>query len=204
MTVIVETPEGIKAGSTIREISFHTELRILPQQGGTYYAVSKGEAVAIDLGDKGKVFAIMRGGWGGVDYGHRIALDALRLDIGQNANTKAVLKPEQYPTFIWFRDIRDPTSAVNAFHVEFYDTRDQKQNFLGRKSRIENRFEELFGNGVRIKEVTVEATDAPVTWGVSEVLPSFGVETRFSEWRKSLRFDDPLSFDRTDFIRGEQ
>src|SRR5689334_19573264 len=61
VTVTVETPEGIKTGSAVREASMYHETSILPDQGGTFYNIAKGQAVAVDLGKRGVLFVLLGG-----------------------------------------------------------------------------------------------------------------------------------------------
>ena len=58
MTVTVETPEGIKTGSAVREVHVRTEPDILPEAATMHFSV-KGEAVVVDLGHGKYLFAVM-------------------------------------------------------------------------------------------------------------------------------------------------
>jgi|AntRauTorcE11897_2_1112592.scaffolds.fasta_scaffold02754_1 hypothetical protein len=53
--VSVETPEGIVTGSAVREVSFSDGIR-LSESGPSIRP--KGEAVVVDLGDRGVLFAL--------------------------------------------------------------------------------------------------------------------------------------------------
>ena len=59
ITVNIETPEGIKSGSTVREISQKRALTAinLPGVGSAPNVI--GEAVVIDLGEKGLLFGLI-------------------------------------------------------------------------------------------------------------------------------------------------
>jgi len=57
VTVEIETPEGIKSGSAVRELSVGTPLINLPDAGNP--GRIRGEAVVIDLGVIGKVFSLL-------------------------------------------------------------------------------------------------------------------------------------------------
>src|SRR4051812_10059597 len=65
MTVTVETPEGIKTGSAVRAVTVHLVPRLSLEVHPTIEV--KGEAVAVDLGRRGVLFALMRGGLRGDD-----------------------------------------------------------------------------------------------------------------------------------------
>lgn len=52
MTVTVETPEGVKTGSAVREVYSRTDPALLVNNG-THTILAKGDAVVIDLGSRG-------------------------------------------------------------------------------------------------------------------------------------------------------
>ncbi len=99
VTVEIETPEGIKIGSAVREVGAYTEPSILPDQGGTSYNITKGEAVVIDLGQRGVVFALL-----GDQHEARVVSRALRLE-----GKLAIDMPSQ--RFVRFRDLNDPKTV---------------------------------------------------------------------------------------------
>ena len=59
VTVEVETPEGIKTGSAVRQIDLKTEKNLIRTSGKGVNARVKGEAVAVDLGERGILFSIL-------------------------------------------------------------------------------------------------------------------------------------------------
>lgn len=59
MTVEVETPEGIKTGSAVREISMVSRPMLLGESNDTHVKFEKGEAVVVDLGQRGVLFATL-------------------------------------------------------------------------------------------------------------------------------------------------
>jgi hypothetical protein len=71
--------------------------------------------------------------------------------------TKVTLDPTDYPVLVTFKDMNDPRSVTPIIESQ-----------LGRiDSRALNRgMEDKFGKDVRLKAVTLEITDEPVTWGV--------------------------------------
>ncbi len=79
MTVTVETPEGLKTGSAVREI---VAIKVHGTKVSGSAKVSKGEAVVVDLGKRGVLFALITGGKFGPDYGHSIVFDAFRFEHG--------------------------------------------------------------------------------------------------------------------------
>ena len=195
MTINVETPEGIKTGSVVREVYVATGPDLLPQAHS--YVRVKGEAVVIDLGPRGLLFAIMRNDTLGVDYGKNVFLSMFGkhgyngsttptgvwhlnvLSLLKSGTTKQ-LEPDYFPILVRFRDINDPKS------VERVDP---------------NNLAATFGEGVKLLGATIEITDEPITTGIEKVLPSWK-DTDFAKWRASLPYGHPLAIDRSDFIKG--
>jgi hypothetical protein len=154
MTISVETPEGIKTGSGVREASYHYEKSILPEQGGAIYAVS-GEAVVVDLGQRGLLFSI-------VDDDAKKIFQLL----SQVQNKTRVIFFEKdliYKRFVMFKDIHDPKSVVLVKGGEF-DI--EKQDYVP-----VDRFKQIFGKGTQIKDVTIAITDEPMVWKIDKYLP---------------------------------
>jgi len=193
MTVTVETPEGIKTGSAVREVAVRRGIALTPESLPSVQ--SKGEAVAVDLGKRGVLFALTS-----YDDYHTV-FSAFGWTSGGTTpegikyfsnlkDARVVLSPENYPVFVTFRDMKDPKTVEMVWQGEFYDER------VGQGARrafriATNRFEELFGKGVKLKEITIEMTDDPVTQTVDEFLPSFREETGFLEWVNKLPYGDP-------------
>jgi hypothetical protein len=204
MTVSVETPEGIKTGSAVREIYFYRTPQLVPDASPWIAGVSKGEAVVVDLGKRGVLFALMRGLVGrDTDYGHDIIPNAFpppdaANDISCCHFTKegvryyrtlkigfTTLDIKEYPEFVRFRDLKDPKTVENVLDMGKIDEH-------GNYTIKADHFEEMFGKGVKLKEITIEVTDAPVTTGIDKYLQWLdGVTanidgTQFTSWRIQL------------------
>ena len=152
MTVTVETPEGIKTGSAVREVTVTHGLALMPQM----HDIPKvnGEAVVVDLGKRGVLFALMKGATLGEDYGADIPVYALG---GRDKKGKAELPPALYPIFVHFKDINDPKTLENVISVS-------SNGRLGDTGNItQDRMDEIFGKGVSLKRVEIESTDEPIT-----------------------------------------
>lgn len=116
VTVTVETPEGIKAGSAVREVGMESQPFKLPDTAPVVMAMVKGEAVVVDLGKRGILFAVT----GGVDD-YNIALNALHLSRPTTSdgirhfrpleNAKAILPIGYTGRLIHFKDINDPKTV---------------------------------------------------------------------------------------------
>lgn len=153
MTVTVETPEGIKTGSAVRQIGQFTDFKIGDVGGGSAGAI--GEAVVVDLGARGKLFALLDG-----DDAYRVVFNAFPFE-GANTpegikyyshlkNAKASLvEKNNIPTMVTFKDLKDPKTVMAV----------DRANLAG-----------VFGTGVKLKDVTIEMTDEPVTWKIDTYL----------------------------------
>ncbi|MCC6598006.1 MAG: hypothetical protein IT559_04380 [Alphaproteobacteria bacterium] len=150
LTVEVETPEGVKTGSAVRQVSNSAsiiKILDLPDVGNP--ANVKGEAVVVDLGERGVLFALIddrsyhelysafptkRGAstvWGILHYNY-LYLWPWR---------KAPVSGRYIPKMVMFEDMNDPKSVKLVSANEL-------------------------GEGMRLKSVTATLTMMPVTWGV--------------------------------------
>lgn len=194
MTVTVETPEGLKTGSAVREVSAFREPKLMPEQTSGHAALSKGEAVVVDLGKRGVLFALMRGGRSDEDYGYRVVFDAFPYPskngggqltsggIDYYSHLKAgpvELPQDDYPIFARFKDLNDFKT------IEAVPATD---------------FASAFGAGVHLKSVTIEMTTDPITAAIVQHLPKFGPD--YFNWFKTLKYGDPRRVGPYDFKKG--
>lgn len=194
MTVTVETPEGIKTGSAVREVVYRGETH---GGGGPGLDLKvHGEAVVVDLGQRGVLFGLLTGETLGHDYGSDILLYAFEKGRGLDPASvpeqgKVTLSPEQYPEFIRYKVANDPTS-VEVVHDKSYPPR----GFL--RGETVSTFEEAFGKGVHLKDVTIEMTAEPVTHGVVQKfappLTAYNNNGPFWIWLRTLKYGDPRGF----------
>lgn len=172
MTVTVETPEGVKTGSAVREVRVDRGLKLLPEMGASVELT--GEAIVVDLGKRGVLFALID-----EDAAWRIVFDLFPVKdlapltsegiryYSSLKNAKATLDPGRYPLLVRFRDLRDPTTVEALCSGEVMEK--CKKRYLKRQVIP---IDEAFGKGVRIKEVVFEMTDDPVTSsGIIDKLP---------------------------------
>lgn len=167
MTVVVETPEGIKTGYAVREIA---NSQIKPDLNFPHvrsYGRAHGEAVVVDMGPRGKLFALLSNRRQGIDhykyifykyFNSKINFDGIVALNKMPLGAKAILQPRDYPSLVAFKDLNDPNSIVLV-----YDESDVEDGTI-------NTIEENFGVGVRLKEISVELVDDPVTHAMSKVL----------------------------------
>jgi hypothetical protein len=193
LTLAVNTPEGIKTGSGVIEVTYAKAVRLLGSSAEITTGV-KGEAVVVDLGKRGILFALLKEGQSPRSAPEWIVTKAFGFPgggIGSPPDTdiarlrtlrgKAELPSEELPLLVRFRDIHDPTS------VERVDPANLAASF---------------GPGVRLARATIEITDDPVTTGIKKRLPSFGKGTGYAEWFRRLPYNSPIRIGPADFYKG--
>lgn len=89
-------------------------------------------------------------------------------------------KVSGYPTLVTFGDIRDPVSVQRVDPDNFAAT---------------------LGRGVKLRRITVERTDAPVTTGVEKLLPPTD-QRGFFNWDGKSNPNEKGTFSLSDFSRG--
>jgi hypothetical protein len=165
MTIEVETPQGLKTGSSVYEVSAsENKARLLPEEHALSWGV-KGEAVAVDVAPSQTLFALLKTGAMHGDmaslsmqaldpaFNNDIVESAARIAARQGVQSFAVVDPKLYPQLVHFGDVRDPKSvaAVDPAHLDA-----------------------AFGPGVTLKRITVQVTDEPVTTGIEKRLGWLG------------------------------
>lgn len=156
----IDTPAGVKSGYSVIEVKW--------DKGGKGYNV-RGEAVAVDL-PKGETLFVLLLSPSNVDWAARLHDNISRDElvaggdyypsIARNRSVWPVQRTKKYfgdtevydnsPYFVRFRDIKDPKS------VEQVDP---------------DNLTKSFGPGYRLKSLTVQMTDEPVTVGIEKRLP---------------------------------
>lgn len=155
ITVAVETPEGIRTGSAVREVIWSGAQKF------------EGEAAVVDLGKRGVLFALPDSNSGyGVSYGVLCNIPEFR-EHKTLVGTKWTLLPGDYPKLVTFTDLKDPLTMKTLLEI-------QSNGHCGKsgKSSIQaDHFEEHFGQGVKLKEITLEKTNDTVTKDLEKWLP---------------------------------
>ena len=171
LTVEVETPDGLRSGSSVIEVD---QRMVRPGSSPASRAIQwkiKGEAVAVDLPDGRVLFALLRSesdtSWAaravlnlapkqkGESFAERFD-DVLALR-GKGPIALPRMLPAHgpldarsaYPMLVTFGDLDEPTS------VALVDPDDLAASF---------------GEGYALKRITVQMTDDPVTTGIDERL----------------------------------
>lgn len=176
LTINIETPEGIKSGSAIQEIYY-------PPADKNIYAPSNqgiphGEAVYIDLGQRGVVFAIMPDPSNSVGAFKRLITNVfptvpriheqirypeILKHYNDLKNVKDEVPPEFYPKLVGFKDINNPKTIELVYQ--------RKEGSIANMKQVEtDRLEDFYGKGVKIKNMTLEMTDDPLEWKLGDKL----------------------------------
>jgi hypothetical protein len=147
-------------GSGVIEVTRQDTTSVFRTMGG-FGAIVKGEAVALDLGDRGTAFALLHGRKPHVaeddSFPSYVIFKAFENVLPKTADgimqmrtlkqrkPKAEIPFQLLPLLVRFRDIDNPTS------VEQVDP---------------NNLSASFGHGVSLRRATIEITDDPVTTGI--------------------------------------
>jgi len=163
ITVEVETPEGLQRGSTVQAIQLNVAAKWMPKTDGARSVANvRGEAVVLELAPRKYLFVLLTGSG---RYGDAEDLAAYTLHGLGASRTDEVIRSvtsyplglaksvprKSYPLMVTFEDITDPTSVKQVDPSYLAGT---------------------FGPGYKLKSITLEITDEPVTEGkVEAVLP---------------------------------
>jgi hypothetical protein len=193
MTVEVETPEGLKTGSSVYEVRAEKDIKLSPDMGNAHTSI-RGEAIAVDLPRGKTLFALLKTVAGDdlpymsmktLDpaYNNKSVESAQRIASGNGIRSPADIAEGDYPMLVTFTDIDDPKSVQRVDPANLAAS---------------------FGPGIRLKRITVEVTDDDVTTGIEKRLPHFGKASGFLAWQQTLANDDPRRrLARNDFISGD-
>lgn len=206
MTVEIETPEGLKSGSAVREIySRDSTNQLIGGVRGSCAHNAKGEAVVVDLGKRGVVFVLLTQGGGSTDHMWQVVHatfpregiiggSCLEEGIKYYASLKAEgeVPMKAMPMMVTFADMSDPTSVQYVYGAEAYQEPFPRGGSKRAWRLKEDNFERLFGEGVKLHRVKLEMTNEPVTEEVNELLPSYKDQERYMSWFRELKYGDPL------------
>lgn len=126
MTVEVDTPQGLRSGSSVYEVEAVASRELITGGMGSYTRF-RGEAVAVDLPGGKTLFALLRMANGtsaddhlglmsmramdpALVYAHKDQ-SARRIAAGDDIRSPVEVAPEDYPLMVMFRDINDPRSV---------------------------------------------------------------------------------------------
>ena len=183
MTVEVETPQGVKSGSSVWAIMpYETNSLVGPQAAVDF----RGEAVVVDIAPGQSLFALLTSADGDPDYAKQLPGRALgsrfladedddvqwcdSADLYPSApKTVGLARTNPLPKLVTFRDMRDPAS-VQKVEPGALDT--------------------AFGPGVKLRRIILQATDEDVTTGIGERLVWLGNAQDREGMLNGDRFED--------------
>ena len=177
----VETPHGTVSGGSVVQVKLHRVPRWLPSNNpGAILSDVKGEASFIEIAPGRYLFAVGGGGARHVFFPEPEISNQQAYDRLENFSGSAALPRKFWPTFVTFTDITDPKTVRRVDPDDLAAT---------------------FGLGYRLRSVTLEITDEPVTRGevekvlpwLREIWPNSLDGNRFETIRSSNRFANSLS-----------
>ena len=161
MTIEVEADGMVHTGSGVIEATYRLDPNWLPSSRHVSSG-ARGEAVTVDLGSRGLLFALDRGQPGGRGFPPDLVVGAFGLMNGTGGMTRndlrkiarltgrLVLEPKYLPFLVRFLDPSDPRTIEQVDPSNLAAT---------------------FGPGVALKPVTIEITTDPITRGIEKYLP---------------------------------
>lgn len=159
MTVEVETPQGLRSGSSVFEVETVNTTDLVAGGKGSRFEY-RGEAVSVDLPDGQSLFALLKTvampGHDNVVVSSMVAMDPAfdfdwmastkRIAASENIRSPAEVPAGYYPMLVMFGDIDDPTTV-----------------------------EEVAPTSIGLKRITVEVTDDQTTMELERRLRWLGV-----------------------------
>jgi hypothetical protein len=203
MTVEVDTPDGVKSGSSVIE-SVITKGPRTGEASGISYAV-KGEAVAVDLGNGQLLFALLSGrDMAPADFQANLFHDALERgaiatpplprkyradewreerEVARSIKPVVALQPADYPKLVRFGDLADP-KTIGAIDPSALSA--------------------AFGQGVSLKRISIAVTDDEFKPSIKRVLSWLGdyPEPSLNSHHNQNDFSLSATTHHGDFIRG--
>ena len=161
MTVEVETPSGIRSGSTVRQMTLVTppNFPFMLGESGAVWRL-KGEAVTVELPDGRLLFAISRGEH----------LDPMQPTSEISRLFDRYGRGAPKPISIWSNSRRLKASDFDNFMpmlVTFDDVNDPSTARLVEPDKLDAEF----GAGFKLRRITVNQTNERVSEGIEEYLP---------------------------------
>ena len=158
LTVEVETPDGLRTGYAVREVSWSPGVQITAE-ADTASMIHRGEAAMVDLPNGQVLFALMSPDGQETPM---LAFGSARQTAWSDDSVKVLQPPAKieaaygqsgYPRLVRFRDIAEPET------VEKVDPANLAASF---------------GPGYRLKRITAQIVSEDVTEKVAEKLPWLG------------------------------
>ena len=184
LTAEVETPQGVKSGYSVIEVQWGMTGSMFGTQGGSSFNVT-GEAVAVDVAPGETLFALLRSNtdpdWAAyatenISFAKADDIDrdvfapedatvADEVKSGVKDRAAQMAETERYLDQLRSDNSVHPVKKLPYF-VRFGDLRDPKS-----VERVDpDHLDKSFGEGFRLKALTIQITDDPVTVGIEKRL----------------------------------
>jgi hypothetical protein len=145
VTAEVETPDGLKTGSSVISYRFKKKPWWYPAQGNGYYDTF-GEAPVVNLGAGRYIFVLLDGG-GSSSAGSKL----LEYKDGRRLNSDKTVMAQYMPHLVTFEDTKDRSTLRDV----------DPENLSG-----------VFGAGHRLIRISVVQGNEPPTFGtIEKILP---------------------------------
>ena len=155
LTVEVETPEGLRTGYAVRQVTWSAG-KSITLEADTASMSHKGEAAMVDLPNGQTLFALMSPDG---QETPTLAFGSARQTLGSDRSIRELAPPLQlevkygesgYPRLVRFRDMKEPKTVEKVDPVNLAAG---------------------FGDGYRLKRITAQIVDEPVTEKIAGKLP---------------------------------
>ncbi len=182
---------------------------------GSYDARLRGEAVVVDLGSRGRLFGLLAGRTkAGLPSSYDdmgLLPEALFGDIARGRSGQPPLHANRIDDL---RAIRQHAGAVHSLpcsRPRLYADQCLSMVRFAEPADVTsvqpvdpNDLARSFGEGVSLKDVTVEITDDPVTKSTVGTLPDYRNTPEFARWYARLAVDDLRRIGPENFSRGDK
>ena len=170
LTAEVETPEGVKTGSSVIEAK--TDRRITRVK-------ARGEAVAVDLPDGQVLFVLLRSAsmvdWAATLPGIPLPEDDVSIGVFKERQAQLerqldAVSRDRTVYYLWGGTISKDRAQYLPYMVRFRDMADPKSVEQVDPADLAK----SFGPGVKLKSLTVQVTDEPMTKSIEKRLRWLG------------------------------
>jgi hypothetical protein len=168
LSVEVETPDGLRSGSSVIEVRYEMFPQFLTERDHISHVF--GEAVFVDLGHGKNLVGLLASGPSGedVDYPGSIIFQAFNLDSNDPNTPKRLSRLQgKRDLDIYHSNQYEVTKRFLPTLVTFSDLNDLSTARIAPPAL----FEEIFGAGFRLRNISVEMTNDPVTSGIEKKMP---------------------------------
>lgn len=180
LTVEVDTPEGLRSGSSVIEVSTAVAgSNSIPTPGAVSHRV-KGEAVTVDLGTRGLLFALLRSEDNSDWATNVIYRLSPKVPSVYDANGKFDNKRDFEAQFAAMLAYREPIELPRTFPPVAHLLNEHAWPMLVRFTNIDDpksveridpdKIAEVYGEGVKIRRIVVQLTGNPITSGIDKRL----------------------------------